>query len=88
MDRCPLRLLRMLWGMTHTRRARTGAVGAADATTSVEHFLKKKLLLNLLLSAAVKMTAANAVIALFYSGIAPGKIHIFRRFFDTLEWAG
>lgn len=39
-------------------------------------------------SCKIKMTAANAVIALFYSGIAPGKIHIFRRFFDTLEWAG
>lgn len=32
------------------------------------------------------MAAANSLTALFYSGIALGKIHIFRRFFDSLEW--
>lgn len=71
--------------------ARSGAVGAADATTSVKHFLRKKNPTSFELASInckTKITATNFVTALFYSGIALGKIHIFRRFFDTLEWAG
>lgn len=53
-------------------------------------FLKKKMTSFELVSVncKIKMTAANSLAALFYSGIALGKIHISEGFFDSLEWAG